>query len=296
METLLIPVLFILGVIGGLFAGLLGIGGGIIMVPLLLYVPPSLGFAAMDMRAIAGITMVQSLGGSVSAALIHNKNQFINTSLVLYTGGAGMFGALAGSIYSKYLSADFMLGLFAALAFIASGLLFLRDPDACRQEKYAATDFNKAKAVLLGLLVGIIGGIIGQGGAFLIIPLMLYSLRIPVRIALGSSVAISLLSALAGFVGKWGTEQIPLLLAFVLTVGAILGAQIGGRISKRLKTTTLRAVLAILISGTALRIGFSLLSGLGISAVVLDIAAIAAIVCVAYLTFRMRYQRVEARL
>ena len=119
--------------------------------------------------------------------------------------------------------------------------------------------FSKVLAGGIGLGVGVLGGIIGQGGAFLLIPLMLYILRIPTRIALGSSVAIALLSAVAGFLGKWSTDQIPFLIAVALTVGAVLGAQAGGQLSTRARTGTLRVVLA----GTALRIGYTLISGMG---------------------------------
>lgn len=112
-------------------------------------------------------------------------------------------------------------------------------------------------------LVGLLGGIVGQGGAFVLIPIMLYVLKIPTRIALGSSVAISFLSALAGFAGKWGTGQIPFVMALVLVTGAVLGAQAGGRLSKRLQTVSLRTILSMLISFTALKMWFELNTTVG---------------------------------
>ncbi|MHB8840400.1 MAG: sulfite exporter TauE/SafE family protein [Candidatus Aquicultor sp.] len=291
MISMLLLTLFTLGIVGGFFSGLLGIGGGIIMVPLLLYVPSLLGLGGMDMKVVAGITMMQSLGGSLSALVVHRKNRFIHTHLVLLMGSSSVIGALIGSIWSKFLSADVMLALFAVLALLASALLFLPARKHDSEETLPDIRFNKTTAVALGAIVGVIGGIIGQGGAFLIIPLMLYVLRIPTRIALGSSVAISFLSALAGFIGKWGTEQVPFLLALVLTLGAVVGAQVGGRISKHLQTVTLRTVLAVLIGGTALRIGFSLFLHSGISRTALDIGSIFAVACLVYFTGRMRFQQ-----
>ena len=256
------------------------------MVPLLLYIPSLLGLGILDMKIVAGMTMVQSLGGSLSALLIHRRNRFVHGHLVFLMGGSSIVGALVGSIWSKYLSPDTMLALFAGLALLASGLLFLPVSKDTDTTELLEIRFSKVTAVLLGAIVGTVGGIIGQGGAFLIIPLMLYVLRIPTRITLGSSVAISFLSALAGFLGKWGTEQIPFLLALVLTAGAILGAQLGGRISKRLQTTTLRSVLAVLITGTALRISFSLLSNLGVNTTVLGAGGILIVMPMGYLIWQ----------
>ncbi len=295
MISMLLLTLFVLGVVGGFFSGLLGIGGGIIMVPLLLYVPSLLGLGTMDMKVVAGITMMQSLGGSLSALVVHRRNRFVHTHLVLLMGSSSVIGALVGSIWSKFLSSGAMLALFAVLALLASALLFLPARKQDSEDLPPDIRFNKTAAVALGAIVGVIGGIIGQGGAFLIIPLMLYVLRIPTRVALGSSVAISFLSALAGFIGKWGTEQVPFLLALVLTLGAIVGAQAGGRISKYLQTVTLRTVLAVLIAGTALRISFSFFLHRGISSTILDIGSIFAIACLVYFAGRMRYRQVTVK-
>lgn len=262
MDSLLMLTLFILGLTGGFFSGLLGIGGGIVMVPLLLYVPHLSGFAALSMKTIAGMTMVQSLGGSLSALLAHRRHNFVHGPLVTFMGGSSVIGALIGSIWSKYLSSDAMLALFAGLALLASVVLFLPLRENDEAPELSEIRFSKANAILIGAIVGIVGGIIGQGGAFLIIPLTLYVLRIPTRVVLGSSVAISFLSALAGFIGKWGTDQIPFVAAILLTAGAVLGAQLGSLVSSRLQTTTLRVVLAVLIASTALRISFSLFSDL----------------------------------
>jgi len=257
MTPLFLSVLFSLGLIGGFFSGLLGIGGGIIMVPLLLYVPSLIGLEAISMKTAAGITMVQSLAGAFSGLMIHKKNNFVHRQLVIFMGAGSITGSLAGSIFSKQIKGEIMLGIFAGMALVATILMLIPRKKADEIPVEDVT-FNIYLAISVALLVGILGGIVGQGGAFILIPIMLYVLKIPTRIALGSSVAISFLSALAGFVGKWGTGQIPFMMALILVGGAVLGAQAGGRLSKRLKTASLRSILSVLIAFTALKMWFEL--------------------------------------
>ena len=257
MTTLLLCVLFTLGLIGGFFSGLLGIGGGIIMIPLLLYIPASIGLEAISMKTAAAITIVQSMAGSFSGAVIHKKNKFVHPQLLMYMGSGVVFGSLMGSFFSKQIKGEVMLGIFAGMALMATVLMFI----PCKKDDDLPVEnvkFNKYLAFLVALIVGILGGIVGQGGAFILIPLMLYVLKIPTRIALGSSVAITFLSALAGFIGKWGTGQIPFVMAIVLVAGALIGAQLGGRLSNRLPTASLRTILSILIAFTALKMWFEL--------------------------------------
>ncbi|WP_407309260.1 sulfite exporter TauE/SafE family protein [Desulfosporosinus sp. SB140] len=257
MTTLLLFVLFALGLIGGFFSGLLGIGGGIIMVPLLLYVPSLIGLEAIPMKTAAAITIVQSMAGSFSGLMVHKKNDFVHTKLIIYMGSGVVLGSLVGSFFSKQIQGEVMLGIFAGMALIATVLMYIprkKDDDLPVEN----VELNKFLAFFVALLVGILGGIVGQGGAFILIPLMLYVLKIPTRIALGSSVAITFLSALAGFIGKWGTGQIPFVMAIVLVVGALIGAQLGGRLSNRLQTASLRTILSAVITITALKMWFEL--------------------------------------
>jgi uncharacterized membrane protein YfcA len=114
-------------------------------------------------------------------------------------------------------------------------------------------------AVAIALIVGLLGGLVGQGGSFILIPMMLYVLKIPMRIAIGSNLATILFASSAGFVGKLATGQIPLFLASGLILGVLPGAQLGGFISKRTKVKVLHYILAGLIAATAIRIWMQIL-------------------------------------
>jgi len=257
-----------LGAIGGFAAGLLGIGGGIIMLPLMLYVPPIFGLPILSVKGAAALTMVQSLFAALSGIWVHRRRGGMDWRLAVYLGLSGATASLAGSWSSQYLQSDIILGLFAMLTVIATGLMFL-DP----AERDGTGGVSRILSVAGGFCIGGAAGIVGQGGAFLFVPFMIFVLRIPTRTALGSSLVISALSGIAGFAGRAGTGQIDYFLASALVLGAIPAAQLGGWLSSKLHTVVLRRVLGVVIGITAIRmlVGISAwyLAGLALAVTIL---------------------------
>ncbi len=225
-------------------SGLLGIGGGIILTPLLLYLPPTIGVGTLGMRQVAGLTMVQGAFAAASGVVRHKKYGFVDTTLVVYMGCPIALSSLLGAVFSLYVGPRTMEAIFAGLAVFAGLLMLIPRSEV---EEKGRGNFNRLLAVAVASTVGLVGGIVGQGGAFILIPLMLYVLRLPTRIVLGSSLGIVLFSALAGFIGKVGTGQINFFLAGFLIAGAIPGAQFGGYLSKKVSVVHLRQLLAVLI-------------------------------------------------
>ncbi len=278
------------GLVGGFFSGLLGIGGGVLMVPLLLYVPPLLGIKPFDIKTTTGITMVQSLAGSLAGLIIQHKNNYIHRQLALAMGIPAVISSLLGAVLSKQISGAAVYAVFAGLALVAAVMMLL--PKKITEENPSVVvediNFSKPLAVLAALLIGLAGGIIGQGGAFLMIPVMLYFFKIPTRLALGSSAVVAFLSAGAGFLGKWGTGQVPLAMAVTVAVGAVVGAQLGGYAGKRMQTQSLRFVLGLLLAGTALRMWYGLSE-----TVFIGLSFALFLLCIAFLVrkFRLRSKK-----
>ncbi|MDA9981608.1 sulfite exporter TauE/SafE family protein [Gammaproteobacteria bacterium] len=259
MDTLVYSVLFGLGFAGGFFSGLLGIGGGIIMVPLLLYIPPAFGLAAMSMKVVAGITAVQSFVGTISGAAGHNRYRRIHRGLALSVGLPMAIASLAGSIASSYVSNELMLMVFAGMALVAATLMFLPLAESTMDESVQQVEFNRTAAILIGVVIGGLAGIIGQGGAFLYIPALLYILRVPTRITIGSSLAIGIASSASVLLGRIGTDQVPWLWATVLVLGVVIGAQLGSMLSQYTPKLVLRRILGVVITASAARIWWELL-------------------------------------
>ncbi len=102
-------------------------------------------------------------------------------------------------------------------------------------------------------------GLVGQGGAFIIIPILLYLLKIPLRVTLGSTLAIGLFSSTAGLAGKIVTGQVSFLMSLALVAGVIPAARLGSIVSQRIKVQILRWLLALIISATAIKIWANIL-------------------------------------
>jgi uncharacterized membrane protein YfcA len=120
--------------------------------------------------------------------------------------------------------------------------------------------FRKWRAVSAASGVGLLGGMVGQGGSFILIPLMTSFVQIPTRIAIGSNLAIVLLSSAAGFLGKAITGQIEWLLAVPIIVTVIPAATLGSHVSRRVPVARLRWILAIVIAAAAIRMWVSVFS------------------------------------
>ncbi len=248
-----------LGLISGFLSGLLGIGGGIVMAPLLLYVPPLFGVEPFVMQTVAGLTIVQGLLGCLAGSLTHNKFHFVSSRLSLYMGSAIFLAALAGGAGARLVSSNFLLFVFASMAFAASFLMLVPVKKDSEKPDVEVMQFSRFRAVTAASGVGLLGGLVGQGGSFILIPLMTSYVQIPTRIAIGSNLAIVFLSSLAGFIGKAVTGQIEWLLTIPIVLTVIPAASLGGRISPHVPILKLRRILAVVIVLAAIRMWCSLL-------------------------------------
>ena len=250
-----------LGLGTGFLSGLLGIGGGIVMAPLLLYVPPLFGFEPLPMKIVAGLTIVQGLLACISGVLSHRQFRMVSNRLSLYMGISIFIAAIAGGAGSGYVSNEILLFLFAGLAFSAAFLMLVPVKGECDNPDVECLTFHRWRAVAAAAGVGLLGGLVGQGGSFILIPLMTSFVQIPTRIAIGSNLAIVLLSSTAGFIGKATTGQIEWLMTVPIALTVIPASRVGSLISRSVSVLWLRRVLAALIAIAAIRIWITLLSG-----------------------------------
>ncbi len=250
-----------LGTICGFFSGLLGIGGGIIMAPLLLYVPPLFGFELLSMHTVAGLTIVQGLVACISGVIVHKRFNSVSGRLAGWMGTTIFITALIGGAGSEYASSHVLLLIFGVLALLAAILMLKPGLKEKKAPVVGELSFSLWRAVSSAGSVGVLGGMVGQGGSFILIPLMTSFVQIPTRIAIGSNLAIVLLSSTAGFLGKAFTGQIEWLLAVPIVLTVVPSTQLGGILSHKLPVVKLRKILGVLIAAAAVRILISVFWG-----------------------------------
>jgi uncharacterized protein len=250
---------FVLGFAVSLLSGLLGIGGGIVLAPALLYLPSLLGLGQLDMKIVSGLTVTQGLFACLSGTLRHDRNQAVNHRLVAWMGMTFFASALSGALISRWVASEILVLLFAGMAVVAAVLMWVPVADQAQNHTSYSGDFDVLFAVGIAIVVGFLGGLVGQGGSFLLIPLLLHGLKLPTRVAIGSNLALVALSSLAGFAGKLATGQVPFLTAAALVAGAVPAAQIGSVVSFRTPPRWLRYLLAALVLLAAVKMTWDVL-------------------------------------
>lgn len=256
----LLATLVVLGATGAFLAGLLGVGGAIVMIPLLVYVPPAIGTGQLTMHDIAGITMVQVFAAAASGVAGHVRAGNVDKRVVAVLGLGMMAGSLGGGAGSRLVSSSVLQGAFAGMA--AAGALMMvyyasRQPGPPSEW---LRRWRKQVGFAISLPIGLVAGAVGAGGAILLIPVMLHVLKTPARVVVGSSLAIVLLGAASGVVGKLVTDQIPGWPALALVAGALPAAQLGAAVSHRLRVRHLERLLAALIVGVAIKMWWDILA------------------------------------
>lgn len=248
MDFASIATLAMVGLTGGFIAGLMGLGGGVIIIPLLIYV------AGVPVRAATGISMVQAFFATLSGVIVHRSSRTVDVRLGVTLGIGGTIGALAGSVGTAYIDSRSLLAVYFGLVCVAILLLFF----APKREKTERVQVNLVLALLIGLLVGSVAGTLGVGGGFILTPLMISVLHVPTRVAVGTALLMIVPTTLMGSLGKIATGQFDLELGLPVIIGSILGAQVGGRVNRRVPPRTIRTALLLLLGIILVRTGLDL--------------------------------------
>jgi uncharacterized membrane protein YfcA len=250
--------IFLIGFIGSFISGLLGIGGAIINFPMFLYIPVALGVGHFTAFEVSEITAIQAFFATIGGVFAYRKDGFLNKKLIAYMGISILIGSFIGGFASRYMPESGINIVYGMLALIAVIMMFAPN----KGEDYIPLDqvkFNKWVAALLASIVGIGAGIVGAGGAFLLVPIMLVVLKIPTRMTIASSLAITLISSVGTIIGKISIVQIEMLPSFIIIIASVIAAPLGAKVGKRLNTKILQVIMGILIFTTSIKIWMDLL-------------------------------------
>lgn len=267
-----IPLLVGLGGLVGFMSGLFGVGGGFLMTPMLIMIgiPPTVAAASDSNQIVAA---------SSSGTYAHARAGSVDFPMGLLLLVGGIVGGSLGVVLIKFLramgNADFvitvtyvvMLGGIGAYMFVES-LRSMRvaetvKPARTRPSLYARIvealpwkmHFRRSNVrlsilmpLLLGVLVGTLAAIMGVGGGFIMVPVMVYLLRMPMHVVVGTSLFQILFTCINVTILQASLNRtVDFVLALFLLVGSVVGAQIGAVVSKRLKADQLKILMAIIV-------------------------------------------------
>jgi len=267
----------LLGFLVGLLSGMFGVGGGFLTTPLLIFygIPPTV--------AVASAT-TQITGASVSGAMVHMRRGGVDVKMggVMIAGGLG--GSFVGAGLFRLLQTtgqiDVVIGFLYVIILAWIGVLMLVDslktlgyvsakPDAGRRPRHnrwvaslpyrwrfhtSGIYISPVAPLALGFLAGTLTVLLGIGGGFILVPAMIYLLGMPARVVIGTSLLMILaVSAATTMVHALTTRAVDVVLAGLLLVGGVIGAQYGALLTLRIKPDLLRLALAIIILLVALR-------------------------------------------
>lgn len=237
----------LLGFAGAVFSGIFGLGV-VLTVPLLLYVPPLVGRDPLSIHLITGATTVQVAVAGLAGALSHVRNRSIKWSLIPLLAGAMAPAALAGAAWSRRLAAPTLHAVFAGLVAAAAVALLLSGRSVSDEIEPSLVPVNRPLAIGAGAALGLLVGTVGVGGGILLIPLMTSVLRVPLRMAIGSSLGVLALTGLSSMIGKAATGQVDWIFAAALVAGALPGMRVGTWIGQRLPVRQLSLALGLVLA------------------------------------------------
>jgi uncharacterized membrane protein YfcA len=258
MDISFIITILLIGFVGSFISGMLGIGGAIINFPMLLYIPVMLGVGHFTAHEVSGITAIQVCFATVGGVLAYRKGGFLNKTLIVYMGISILMGSFIGGFGSTHMPESGINIVYGVLALIAVIMMFVpkRGIDDIPLEQVT---FNKWLAALFSFIVGIGAGIVGAGGAFLLVPIMLVVLKIPTRMTIASSLAITFISSIGAVSGKVATGQVPIFPSLIMVVASLIASPIGANAGKRVNTKVLQVIMGMLILATAVKTWITIL-------------------------------------
>ncbi len=276
-------VLLAMGGAVGFLSGMFGVGGGFLITPLLIFynIPPAIAVATGANQVIAS---------SFSGALAHFKRKSLDLKLGTVLLAGGIVGASLGVSVFAYLRRLGQLDLIVSLLYVAflgvvGGLMLMESVRAIRRSRGGQTvtlrkpgqhnwihrlplkmRFRASKlfvsvipVLALGAFIGFLASIMGVGGGFIMVPALIYLLKVPTNVVIGTSLfQIIFVAAFTTIIHSTANQTVDVVLAFLLMVGGVAGAQYGARVGQKLRGEQLRALLALLVLAVALRLGFDL--------------------------------------
>ncbi|WP_106745203.1 sulfite exporter TauE/SafE family protein [Yoonia maritima] len=271
-----------IGGLVGILSGMFGVGGGFLITPLLFFIgiPPAVAVATSTNQVVAS---------SFSALLAHLKRKTVDMVMgtVLLIGG--LIGSALGVLVFSYLRSLGQVDLLVQLCYVLflgviGALMFVESLNAIRRANKPGARVIRRKhgwvhnlpmkmkfrvsglyisvipPILVGMFVGVLAAIMGVGGGFIMVPAMIYLLGMPTKVVIGTSLfQIIFVAGFTTVLHATTNHTVDVVLALLLLIGGVIGAQFGTRLGVRMKAEQLRILLATLVLGVCIKLAIDLL-------------------------------------
>jgi uncharacterized membrane protein YfcA len=256
--------LFALGLGTGVLSGYLGIGGALIIIPVLLELFAARGIPEdVRMHLVVGTSMMAILGAVTSSTLAHAKAKRVYWPAVPFTAATAVVMSLLGSKLSALSSAAFLKGFFVIFALCSAAMLLIKPP-ALAQE----IALHRNRLLVIGLLAGMVSAYIGVAGGIVMVPLFILWAGVPTEMAAGTSTAVGIITAVVGTSGHivnglgvpnrpdgaWGFVMPAVALPILL--GTVFGGPVGSKLNRKLGRKVFRYVFAVFLMIIAAKVWF----------------------------------------
>ena len=267
-----------LGGLVGFISGMFGVGGGFLMTPLLIFIgiPPTVAVAS---------EANQILASSISGGMAHFQKRGVDMRMGCVLLAGGLLGSAVGvqlyAVMREIGQIDLMISLCYVVFLGVIGLLMMIESIRAIHARQIGRHIPARRPgqhnwihglpfkmrfkvshlytsiippILIGFFVGILAAIMGVGGGFIMVPAMIYLLRMPTHVVIGTSLfQIIFVSAAVTIMHAVKNQTVDVVLATILIIGGVMGAQIGARIGQKLRGEQLRALLALIVLGVGLK-------------------------------------------
>ena len=235
-------IMLLIGIFGGFISGLVGIGGAIIIYPMLLLLPPLVGLPTYSAYIASGLTSSQVFFSTLSGSFKAYKNKDFSRTLVLNMGSGMIIGSILGAILANLINVQFVNMVYIIIALLALILMFIKVAPSTSHIK-----FNRLRLITIGGIIGLVSGIVGAGGAFIIIPVLLVIFKLPMNTVVTNSIVIAFISSIGAFIIKLLQGYIPVNSAIPLILGSILFTPLGMKIGQKIPDYIQKMIVSILI-------------------------------------------------
>ncbi|NJE10177.1 sulfite exporter TauE/SafE family protein [Thermococcus sp. MAR1] len=244
---------FAVGVFIGILAALFGLGGGFLIVP-------TLNFLGVEIHHAVGTSSAAVVFTSLSSALAYHRQRRIHYKAGLLLASTAVIGAYIGAWMTSFISAGQLKVIFGAALVIVAVRIYRKKTAEPSEVKLEEVEVNYKLVPVGGFFAGIASGLLGVGGGIINVPFLTY-LGLPIHYAVATSSFAIVFTATAGALKHYAMGNVETQWLVLLVPGLIIGAQLGARIAKRTRASSLKKAFAVVMALLALRM---ILKGLGL--------------------------------